>query len=283
MAEPNSDLAILVEGLTKSFGEVHALAWRRPRGAARHGPGRARARTAPARPPPCASSRRCCGPTAAAHWSSGHDVVRQAAAVRRSIGLAGQSAAIQEELTGRENLEHHRPAHHLSWPRRAPPRPRTARAVRSRRCRRPPGQGVLRRHAAPPRSRREPGRPPRGAVPRRADHRPRPALAAWHVGDHPVAGRAGHDLAADHPVPRRGRRTGRRDRRHRPRQGDRRGHLGAAEGPHRRRRPRVHRAPTPPVARRAAAAVAASARASRTSTRTPAGSASASAAAARTR
>jgi ABC-2 type transport system ATP-binding protein len=35
----------------------------------------------------------------------GHDVVREGAAVRRSIGLAGQSAAIQEELTGRENLE----------------------------------------------------------------------------------------------------------------------------------------------------------------------------------
>ena len=35
----------------------------------------------------------------------GRDVVREAAAVRRSIGLAGQSAAIQEELTGRENLE----------------------------------------------------------------------------------------------------------------------------------------------------------------------------------
>jgi ABC-2 type transport system ATP-binding protein len=35
----------------------------------------------------------------------GYDVVHQPAAVRRSIGLAGQSAAIQEELTGRENLE----------------------------------------------------------------------------------------------------------------------------------------------------------------------------------
>jgi ABC-type multidrug transport system ATPase subunit len=35
----------------------------------------------------------------------GHDVVRQAAAVRRCIGLAGQSAAIQPELTGWENLE----------------------------------------------------------------------------------------------------------------------------------------------------------------------------------
>jgi ABC-2 type transport system ATP-binding protein len=35
----------------------------------------------------------------------GHDVVREPLSVRRSIGLAGQSAAIDEELTGRENLE----------------------------------------------------------------------------------------------------------------------------------------------------------------------------------
>jgi len=46
----------------------------------------------------------------------GYDVVRQAAAVRRTIGLAGQSAAIQEELTGRENLEIIGRLYHLSWP-----------------------------------------------------------------------------------------------------------------------------------------------------------------------
>ena len=46
----------------------------------------------------------------------GYDVVREAAAVRRSIGLAGQSAAIQEELTGRENLEIIGRLYHLSRP-----------------------------------------------------------------------------------------------------------------------------------------------------------------------
>jgi ABC-2 type transport system ATP-binding protein len=35
----------------------------------------------------------------------GHDVVREAAAVRRLIGLTGQATAIVDELTGRENLE----------------------------------------------------------------------------------------------------------------------------------------------------------------------------------
>ena len=35
----------------------------------------------------------------------GRDVVRDAAAVRELIGLTGQSAAVDELLTGRENLE----------------------------------------------------------------------------------------------------------------------------------------------------------------------------------
>src|SRR5258708_8415722 len=35
----------------------------------------------------------------------GHDVVREAAAVRDLIGLTGQFAAVDELLTGRENLE----------------------------------------------------------------------------------------------------------------------------------------------------------------------------------
>ena len=35
----------------------------------------------------------------------GHDVVRQAATVRRLIGLAGQYATVDENLTGRENLK----------------------------------------------------------------------------------------------------------------------------------------------------------------------------------
>ena len=36
---------------------------------------------------------------------AGHDVAREPAAVRRVIGLAGQSAAVEPAMTGRENLE----------------------------------------------------------------------------------------------------------------------------------------------------------------------------------
>jgi ABC-2 type transport system ATP-binding protein len=43
----------------------------------------------------------------------GHDVVREAGLVRASIGLAGQHAAVDDDLTGRENLEVLGRMHHL--------------------------------------------------------------------------------------------------------------------------------------------------------------------------
>ncbi|HEU5034137.1 MAG TPA: ATP-binding cassette domain-containing protein [Mycobacteriales bacterium] len=53
-------------------------------------------------------------PTSGRAWVEGYDVVRQAAAVRSVIGLAGQSTAIVDELTGRENLEMVGRLNHLS-------------------------------------------------------------------------------------------------------------------------------------------------------------------------
>ncbi len=44
-------------------------------------------------------------PTAGQALVLGHDVVQEPLAVRRQIGLAGQFAAVDEELTGRENVE----------------------------------------------------------------------------------------------------------------------------------------------------------------------------------
>ena len=43
-------------------------------------------------------------PTSGTARVAGHDVVREAAAVRRSMGLTGQTATVDELLTGRENL-----------------------------------------------------------------------------------------------------------------------------------------------------------------------------------
>jgi ABC-2 type transport system ATP-binding protein len=86
--------AILVEELAKSYGEVQALRGidlAVPRGAGK---------TTAVRILTTLSA-----PTGGRALVEGHDVVRQAGSVRRLIGLAGQSAAIQEELSGRENLE----------------------------------------------------------------------------------------------------------------------------------------------------------------------------------
>jgi ABC-2 type transport system ATP-binding protein len=96
--------AILVEGLHKSFGEVRALRgvdFAVPAGTilGMLGPNGAGKTTA------VKILTTLLMPDAGRVQIEGLDVVRQADAVRRRIGLAGQSAAIQEELTGRENLE----------------------------------------------------------------------------------------------------------------------------------------------------------------------------------
>ena len=115
MSGRSSAPAILVEGVTKSFGAVKALRGidlAVPRGTVLGvlGPNGAGKTTA------VRILTTLLRPDSGRALVEGHDVVRQAAAVRRSIGLAGQSAAIQEELTGRENLEIIGRLYHLSWP-----------------------------------------------------------------------------------------------------------------------------------------------------------------------
>ena len=107
---------------------------------------------------------------------AGLDVVARRRRAAPQIGLAGQYAAVDENLTGFENLEMVGRLYHLRRaPTRASARDRAARALRARRRRRAAGQDLLGRHAPPARPRRGAGRAPAGAVPRRADHRPRPA------------------------------------------------------------------------------------------------------------
>ena len=115
MTQPNGGPAILVEGLTKSFGEVRALRGIDlvvPRGTVLGllGPNGAGKTTA------VRILTTLLRPDGGTALVEGNDVCKDPAAVRRSIGLAGQSAAIQEELTGRENLEIIGRLYHLSWP-----------------------------------------------------------------------------------------------------------------------------------------------------------------------
>src|ERR1700730_8493210 len=96
-------MAIEVESLRKSFGQVQAprgIALAVPQGSvcALLGPNGAGKTTAVR---VLATLTRPDGGTALV---AGHDVVREPGKVRRVIGLAGQHAAVDDDLTGRENL-----------------------------------------------------------------------------------------------------------------------------------------------------------------------------------
>ena len=232
-AEP----AISVSGLVKSFGEVRALDGVSFDAA----PGTVLGLLGPNGAGKTTAVRvltTLLKPDAGGARVAGLDVVRDAAKLRQQIGLAGQYAAIDENLTGLENLTMVGRLYGMS------------RADAKRR-----GSELLERFDLVDAA----GRPAKtysGGMRRRLDLAdalvakppvlfldepttgldPRSRLSLWETIEELVV--RGHDGAAHDPVPRRGRPARRRDRGDRPRQGDRRGHAGRAQGPRRRRAPR---------------------------------------------
>ena len=118
---------------------------------------------------------------------AGFDVAAQAGDVRESISLTGQFAAVDEILTGRENLVLVARLRHL------PDAGRIADALLARFQLTDAADRKVSTysggHAPPPRHRDEPDRRPAGGLPRRADHRARPRGAPGGVA-------AVRDLAA---------------------------------------------------------------------------------------
>ncbi|MFJ7076711.1 ATP-binding cassette domain-containing protein [Streptomyces sp. NPDC098781] len=98
-----STYAVLSEGLEKRFGEVHALrgldlAVARGTVCGLLGPNGAGKTTA------IRLLTTLLRPDAGSAQVAGHDLLRDPAAVRRSIGVIGQYASVDGDLTGRENL-----------------------------------------------------------------------------------------------------------------------------------------------------------------------------------
>src|SRR5690606_5672510 len=116
-------------------------------------------------------------------------------------------------------------------------RGRAAGGVRAFRCGAQAGEGLFGWDAAAARHRRLAGGDAVGAVPRRADDRPRPDRAAAGVADDPRPRAFGRHHPADDPVSGGSRPARRADRRDRPRPQDRRGHQPRAEGGDRLRLP----------------------------------------------
>ena len=105
---------------------------------------------------------------------AGIDVLSHPDKVRAKIGVAGQYAALDELLTGRENLGMIGRLYRLDQATVTRRRDRAARSLRAGRCRRSHREDLLRRHAPPARPWRGPDLGAGGRVPGRADHRPRP-------------------------------------------------------------------------------------------------------------
>ena len=187
--------------------------------------------TAPARPPPCGCSPRCCArPRARPRWR-GTTWSRESQQVRRSIGYVSQAGGVSSYARAGDEVVDHGMLYGLSQAEA------TKRGQELFEQLDLPGlwtahaQADVRGSEAPPRHRDGPGPRPDADLPRRADHRTRPPGARQPLGAHrQPAQTAWRDGVPDHALPRRGRRPQRPDHDHRPGQDHRERHRREPEG-----------------------------------------------------
>jgi hypothetical protein len=132
---------------------------------------------------------------------AGFDVVGDRRQVRRAISLTGQFAAVDELQTGQENL---RMMGRLVGLSRAQARRRAGELLERfdpADAGGPEGGDVVGRHAPAAGPGRQPGRPPLGRLPGRADHRPGPPQPAGGLAGPQRPRRVGRDHLPDYPVP----------------------------------------------------------------------------------
>ena len=194
------DDAITIRGLTQELRRPRRRRRPRPRHPHRRGVRPPRARTAPARRRRSRSPRAsaaatpvrcgCSAPTRTGRAEPG--ATGSASCCRSTGGL--------DLLTPREALASTAKAY--SHPRAVD---EVLAAVGPRGQGRHPHRRAERRPATAPRRGARHRRSPRAALPRRADHRLRPAGPPRLLGPHPLPRRRGHDDPAHDPLPRRGR------------------------------------------------------------------------------
>ena len=256
---------IVASDLTKSYKEVHALAELSlavPEGSVLGllGPNGAGKTTA------VRILTTLLRPDSGSAVVAGVDVLADPAEARRKIGVSGQYAAVDENLTGFENLDMVGRLYHLGAKRLA----KRARELLEQFDLADAGDRPAKTYSGGMRRRLDlagalVARPPVLFLDEPTTGLdPRSRTDLWEVIGDLVAGR--HDAAAHHPVPRGGRAARRQHPRHRPRHGDRRGHRRRAEGQGRRRAPRARRRPTKPRSRRSCRRIATSDRTARPST-----------------